>query len=151
MKSTFSVFDHLIVPTLKVVDLFFFTPLEFNVPLIYGLSIGYPLLYLAVSMVRGHFVHFYPYWFINPSLIPTYALVGIVIALVGMFVFFVWAFLKLSRKVEEKRSVQLSSILVYCVCSLLHIPTNKSNAPPPSHCAVVVLPLDAPAFPEYCF
>ncbi|KAK8818772.1 hypothetical protein WA538_004077, partial [Blastocystis sp. DL] len=62
LKSTFSVFDHLIVPTLKVVDLFFFTPLEFNVPLIYGLSIGYPLLYLAVSMVRGHFVHFYPYW-----------------------------------------------------------------------------------------
>ena len=150
MEATFSVFDHLIVPTLKVIDLFFFTPLEFDVPLIYGLSIGYPLLYLAVSMIRGHFVHFYPYWFINPSLIPTYALVGIVIVLIGVFVFFVWAFLKLSKKIVERRSGQLNNLLVSSVCSRTKlVSTNRNNAPLPSHRADVP-PLDAPASPGCC-
>ena len=116
----FNLCDHLIVPVFKMIDLFLFTPLDFDHKLLYKLCILYPLLYYIFSTIRGLLSpdHMYPYWFMDPAKISYSLIVVWFIILLAAFLFFTWAFVRICEFIKNRRErrVLLTDTMVFCVC-----------------------------------
>ena len=112
-------FDHLIVPLTKLIDFFFFTPLNVSNTVIYTSCILYPLLYYIEATLYGLFSssHWYPYWFMNPSKISYINIVLYFFLLLIVFLLVIFAFTKIICAIKKKRdstSVLPISMLLVC-------------------------------------
>jgi hypothetical protein len=82
---------HYVLPVVAVLDWIIDTPrkqISFSRGLIW---LTFPLSYFAYSLVRGHYVEWYPYPFLNPTLDGGWARVAsMAIFITFVFVFIVW-------------------------------------------------------------
>ena len=120
LSMIFNICDHLIVPVFKVIDLFFFTPLDFDHKLLYKLCILYPLIYYIFSTIRGLLSpdHMYPYWFMDPTKISYPLIILWFCILLCAFIFFTWVFIRLCDLIKNKRERRalLPDAVVSSVC-----------------------------------
>jgi hypothetical protein len=58
---------HTVVPALAVVGWLLFGPRDLTSPRMARLSLAFPVLWLAFTLIRGSVIHWYPYPFIDVS------------------------------------------------------------------------------------
>jgi hypothetical protein len=61
---------HYLTPVVMVLDWLIHPPKARLAPKHIGLWLIFPLAYLAYTIIRGAFINWYPYWFLNPSQSP---------------------------------------------------------------------------------
>ena len=107
------VFDHLVVPVAKVIDYLFFSPSDYSVVYGYLGCIIYPLIYYICSLVIGlTYDHWFPYWFMNPTIISWAELILWFGGLLVFYLLMTWGIIKLGDFVSHRKSELSPSSLV---------------------------------------
>ena len=106
LKTLFSLFDHLVVPVLKIVDFYYFTPLNTSKKVIYTSCILYPFVYYIATTIYGlaSSEHYYPYWFMNPQRISYVWIVVFFISFLFLFLGIIYAFTQFMAYIRRKRA-----------------------------------------------
>lgn len=94
---------HYLMPMVVLLD-WLVAPPKYSLPpmsVVYWMT--FPLLYLAYSMVRGKFVGFYPYPFLNPAKVGGYGGVALYcLSITAGFVLVGWVLLRIGNKRSMK-------------------------------------------------
>jgi hypothetical protein len=94
---------HYLIPVVVVADWLFQPPRTTMTVRHLWYWLVYPVAYLAYSLIRGAFVNWYPYWFIDPARAGGWG--GVTVFAVGIAIGFVLvslAMLKLGNKLERQ-------------------------------------------------